>query len=192
MSDFIALRPFEQGRFEGLIDLARALFDREITYPEARVLMHSATARDLPEPSEAESRPNVRSEFLRWLMTDPEAAKFIDPKGIRIWSVTIPNLLDLQGATIPHLVHLLWSNVESEVVLVSAELKGLLVFGGNLRKGLLADGITVRGPLFIKGSKCSGTIRLTGADIGRNLDMSGTELLGRDLEMMLVLASLCC
>ena len=185
MSDAITLRPFEQGRFDCLVDLARTRFDAGITQPEARILMHSAAAYFLPEPSEAESRPNVRPEFLRWLMTDAEAAKSIDPKGIRIWSVTIPGPLDLQGCTIPHPVYFLWSNVEAELALFGAEVKGLFVFGGNLRKGLLADGITVRGPVFIKGAKSGGTIHLIGADIDRNLDMSGTELTGSG--MMLVL-----
>jgi hypothetical protein len=34
-------------------------------------------------------------------MTAPDAAQFIDPKGIRIWSVSIPASLDLQGCNIP-------------------------------------------------------------------------------------------
>ena len=180
----VKLHPFEQDRFNNLVDHARTRFD-EITDPEARILMHSATAYDLPEPAEEERRPNVRSEFLRWLMTDGQAGKFIDPKGIRIWCVTISTPLDLQSATIPHFVHLLWSNVESDVVLFNAELKGLLVFGGRLGNGLLADSIIVRGPLSIKGSKCGGTVRLTGADIGRNLDMSGTELSGNGVMLVL-------
>ena len=185
MSDVTTLRPFEQGRFDSLVKLARTRFDVEITQPEARILMHSAAAYFLPEPSETESRPNVRPEFLRWLITDAEAAKFIDPKGVRIWSVTIPAPLDLQGCTIPHPVHFLWSDVQAELALFAAEVRGLFVLGGNLRKGLLADGITVRGPVFIKGTKCSGTIHMIGADIDRNLDMSGTELTGSGMMLLL-------
>jgi hypothetical protein len=97
MSDAITLRPFEQSRYEHLVELARTHFDAQLAQPEARILMHSAAAYFLPEPSETESRPNVRPEFLRWLLTDAEAARFIDPKGVRIWSVTIPAPLDLQG-----------------------------------------------------------------------------------------------
>ena len=97
MSDMIALRPFEQERFDRLGELARNRFDAALTQPEARVLMHSAAAYNLPEPSGTEPRPAVRPEFLRWLMTDSDAAKFIDPKGIRIWSVSIPTPLDLHN-----------------------------------------------------------------------------------------------
>jgi hypothetical protein len=118
-------------------------------------------------------------------MTDPDAAKFIDPKGIRIWSVSIPASLDLQGCTIPHAVHFLWSTVEAELALFAADLKGLFIFGGILRKGLLADGITVHGPVFIKGAKSDGAIRLIRSEIERNIDLSGTELTGNEITLAL-------
>jgi hypothetical protein len=156
-----------------------------LTQPEANVLMHSAAAYELPKPSEEEPRPPVRSAFLRWLMTDPDATKFIDPKGIRIWSVSIPDPLDLQGCSIPHPLHFLFTTVEAELALSTAEVKGLFVFGGTLRKGLLADGITVHGPVFIQGSKSDGAIRLIGAEIDRNIDMSGTELTGSGITLAL-------
>lgn len=178
MSDMIMLRPFEQERFNRLVEFAQSRFDAALTQPEARVLMHSAAAYYLPEPPETEPRPPVRPELLRWLMTDSDAVKFIDPKGIRIWSVSITAPLDLQSCTIPHPVHFLWSDVEAELVLSAADVKGLFIFGGILRKGLLADGITVRGPVFIQGAKSDGAIYLIGSAIDGNIDMSGTELTG--------------
>jgi len=181
----IALRPFEKERFDRLVELAGNRFDAALNRAEASVLMHSAAAYNLPEPSGTEPRPAVRPEFLRWLMTDSEAAKFIDPKGVRIWSVTIPGPLDLQSCTVPHTVHFLWSHVAAELVLFAAEVKGLFVFGGTLQKGLLADGITVHGPVFIKGAKSDGAIHLIGSDIDKNLDMSGTELTGSGITLAL-------
>jgi len=181
----IRLRPFEQERFDRLVELAQNRFDAGLTQPETRVLLHSAAAYPLPEPSGTEPRPSVRPEFLRWLMTDSEAAKFIDPKGIRIWSVSIPAPLDLQSCTIPHAVHFLWSAVEAELALFAAEVNGLFIFGGILKKGLLADGITVHGPVFIKGAKSWGAIHMIGCDIDRNLDMSGTELTGSGITLAL-------
>jgi hypothetical protein len=181
----IALRPFEQERFNRLVELAQTRFDTALTQPEARVLMHSAAAYYLPEPSQTEPKSSVRPEFLRWLMTDAEAAKFIDPKGIRIWSVSIPTPLDLQSCTISHPVHFLWCNAEAELALFAAEVNGLFVFGGTLKKGLLADGITVHGPVLIKGAKIDGAINLIGAEIERNVDMSGTELTGSGITLAL-------
>ena len=134
--------------------------------------MHSSVGYPLPKPSETEPLLAVGSEFLRWLMTDPEVAKLIDPKGIRIWSALISDPLDLQGCTIPHHVYFLGSIIEAELALFAADIKGLLILGGTLKKGLLADGIRVHGPVFIKEVRSDGTIHLVGADIGRNLDMS--------------------
>jgi hypothetical protein len=185
VSDMIVLRPFEQERFDRLIELARSRFDAVLTQSEARVLLHSAAAYFLPPPSDAEPRPPVRPELLRWLMTDSDAAKFIDPKGVRIWSVTIPAPLDLQSCTIPHPVHFLWSTLDAELALFAADVKGLFVFGGILKKGLMADGIIVCGPVFIKGVKSDGQIHLIGSEIDRNIDMSGTELTGSGITLAL-------
>jgi hypothetical protein len=80
----IILRPFEQERFRRLVELARDRFDANLPQAEASVMMYSAAAYPLPEPPATEPRPPVRTDFLRWLMTDSEAAKFIDPKGIRL------------------------------------------------------------------------------------------------------------
>ncbi|MGB6134315.1 MAG: hypothetical protein WBG54_21245 [Acidobacteriaceae bacterium] len=185
MSDMFAIRPFEQERFNLLVALARCRFDPGLTQAEARVLMHSATAYALPSPSNSEPRPSVRPDFLRWLMTDPDAAKFIDPKGVRIWSVSVCAPLDLQGCSVPHSLHLLGSTLEAEFALFGAEVKGLFVFGTTLRKGMLADSVTVRGPVLIKGARSDGPVRLIGAAIDRNLDLSGTELAGSEIALAL-------
>lgn len=185
MSDIIKLRPFEQERFDCLVELARNRFDFALDQAEARVLMHSAAAYPLPVPSEAEPRPPVRPDFLRWLMTEPEAAKFIDPKGIRIGSVSITAPLDLQGCSIQHALYFFSIMFGAEFALFTADVKALFIFGGTLRKGLLADGITVHGPVFIKGAKSEGPIHLIGAEIERNLDLSGTELTGDGIALAL-------
>jgi hypothetical protein len=118
-------------------------------------------------------------------MTDSEAAKYIDPIGVRVWSVSIPVALDLQSCCIPHPVHLLWSTIEAELKLIAAQVKGLFIFGGTLKKGLLGDGITVHGPVFIKGVKCDGAIHLKVSEVDKNLDMSGTELAGNGIALAL-------
>ncbi len=172
----VELRPFEEDRYKRLLELAQGRFDSVITDPEARVLVHSVAGYPLPTPSDAEPRLPVRSEFLRWLLTDLEAAQYVDPKGIRIWSALVSDPLDLQGCTIPHHVYILGSVFQAELAMFASDVKGLFILGGALNKGLLADSINVRGPVFIKGVKVGGTVHLVGADIGRNLDMTATEI----------------
>jgi hypothetical protein len=181
----VELRPFEEDRYKRLLELAQGRFDSVITEPEARVLVHSVAGYPLPTPPDAEPRLPVRSEFIRWLLTDLEAAKYVDPKGIRIWSALVADPLDLQGCTIPHHVYLLGSLFQAELAIFAGDVKGLFILGGALNKGLLADGINVRGPVFIKGVKVSGAVHLVGADIGNNLDMTATEITATGIALAL-------
>ena len=176
MNMVVEMRPIEEERFKRLLELAKSQFDQSITEPEARVLVHSAAGYPLPTPSDTDPRLTVRSEFLRCLLTDAEAAKHVDPKGVRIWSALVSDPLDLQGCTIPHQVYLLGCVFEGPLAMFASDIKGLYIMGGVLNQGLLADSINVRGPVFIKHVKSDGGIHLVGSDIGRNLDMAATEI----------------
>lgn len=57
--------------------------------------------------------------------------------------------------------------------------------GGVLNQGLLADSINVRGPVFIKQVKSEGGVHLVGSDIGRNLDMTATEITATGMSLLL-------
>ena len=185
MNMVVEMRPFEEERFKRLLELAQSQFDQSITEPEARVLVHSSAGYPLPTPSDTDPRLPVRSEFLRWLLTDVEAAKHVDPKGVRIWSALVSDPLDLQGCTIPHQVYLLGCMFEGPLAMFASDIKGLYIMGGVLNQGLLADSINVRGPVFIKHVKSNGGIHLVGSDIGRNLDMSATEITTSGMALVL-------
>jgi hypothetical protein len=139
MNMVVEMRPFEEEHLKRLLELAQSQFDQSITEPEARVLVHSAAGYPLPTPSDTDSRVPIRSEFLRWLLTDAEAAKHVDPKGVRIWSALISDPLDLQGCTIPHQVYLLGCVFEGPLAMFASEIKGLYIMGGVLNQGLLAQ-----------------------------------------------------
>jgi hypothetical protein len=118
-------------------------------------------------------------------LTDAEAAKNVDPKGVRIWSALVSDPLDLQGCTIPHQVYLLGCVFEGPLAMFASDIKGLYIMGGVLNQGLLADSINVRGPVFIKHVKSLGGIHLVGSDIGRNLDMTATEITATGMALVL-------
>ena len=179
------MRAFEEQRYKRLLELAQSQFDQSTTEPEAQILVHCAAGYPLPTPSDMTPRLPVRSEFLRWLLTDPEAAKHVDPKGVRIWSLLVSDPLDLQGCTIPHHVYLLGCVFEGPVAMFASDVKGLYIMGGVLNQGLLADSINVRGPVFIKHVKSGGAIHLVGSDIGRNLDMAATEITTTGMALLL-------
>ncbi len=73
----------DQIREEKLIDLAKACFDPPPTGAEEKVLRDSASSINPDMPAANASRPTIRSKFVRWLVTDQEAATHFDPKGLR-------------------------------------------------------------------------------------------------------------
>jgi hypothetical protein len=185
MNMVVQMRPFEEAHFKKLLELARAQFDPNITEPEAQVLVHSSAGYPLPTPPAAGPHLPIRAEFLRWLLTDTEAAKHVDPKGVRVWSAHITDPLDLQGCSIPHQVYLHGCIFEQPLGMFASDIEGLYMLGGELKEGLLADSINVHGPVFIKHVKCAGGIHLVGSDIGRNIDMTGTEITATGMSLVL-------
>src|SRR5580658_1660073 len=90
----------DQIRIEKLIQLASERFGTDIDEAEIKILRDSAKSLDA-EASESDSpRPVIRPEFLRWFVTDPEASLLIDPRGFRVFAVTIPGDLELQQCCI--------------------------------------------------------------------------------------------
>src|ERR1700730_1936706 len=95
----------EQTRFRSLLALAQKQFPEPLLRTEQRLLQQSVTAGDVAHVFQGQSRASVRAEFRRWLNMDAKAAEFIDPKGVRIASVTIAGDLDLEGCRIAHRLH---------------------------------------------------------------------------------------
>ena len=111
----------------------------ELTESEVKVLRDSASSTNSEQPGENDDRPPVRPEFIRWLATDPEAATHIDPKGLRVVSLTISGRLDLRECE--HLPTLdFWCcTFDGEVDLRSAETKGIF-FRDCSAHGLIGAG----------------------------------------------------
>lgn len=163
-------------REEKLIDLAKACFDPPPTGAEEKVLRDSASSLDQYLPKADAPRPTIRSEFVRWLATDPEAATYIDPKGLRAYGITLPDKLNLQSCRILVTLDFRQCTMKSEIDLLYAETRGVWLLDSLLDRGIRADGIDVDGPLFLRGSSFSGEIRLLGAKIKSVLDCVGAKL----------------
>jgi hypothetical protein len=163
-------------REQKLIDLAKACFDPLPTEAEEKVLRDSASSLDPDMPAASSPRPTIRSDFVRWLATNPEAATHIDPKGLRAFGITLPDKLDLQNCRVLVLLHFQLCTVKSEVNLQSAETKGVFFLDSSFDGAIKADRIDVDGPLFLRGSSFFGEIRLLGAQIKGALDCLGAKL----------------
>lgn len=172
-------------RANKLIELARERFDPVLTDTELKVLRDSARSTDPHVPEENAARPVIRSEFIRWLATDPHAAIEVDPKGLRVYGFTLATTLDLEEcANLPALTFARCT-IHEVINLRVAQVKGLYLFYCTVEKLLVADGLTVHGPLFLRDLYCPGTIRLPGAHIEGNLDCTGATLTNDDTTLSL-------
>ena len=159
-----------------LIELALAHFDFELKEAEVTVLRDSACSLDRPDPANNAEGPEVRAEFLRWLITDPDAAALIDPKGLRVFGSTIVGKLDLESCRKLPMLHIRGCTVRDGIVLEQAEVTGIDLNGSTLQKGLEADCVVVHGPLFLHNVQSPGAIRLLCARIEGNLECTGAKL----------------
>jgi hypothetical protein len=166
----------DKTREEKLIDLAKACFDPPPSEAEEKVLRDSASSLDQYLPQANAPRPTIRSEFVRWLATDPTAATYIDPKGLRAYGITLPGKLDLQSCRILVTLDFRQCTMKSEIDLLFAETRGVWLLDSLLDRGISADGIDVDGPLFLRGSSFSGEVRLLGAKIKGVLDCISAKL----------------
>jgi hypothetical protein len=127
-------------------------------------------------PGRNDPRPEVRGEFLRWLATDAEAAPQIDLKGIRVYSSTISNSLDLENCSLQRKLAIFCSDCKDRVLLREATTKGVFVYYSSLLGGLDADGTIFHGSFRLNVIESSDKINLMDAKIYGNLDCRGATL----------------
>jgi hypothetical protein len=166
----------DQIRAASLERLARERFDSDLSEEELKVLCDSASSEDLLVPGKDAPRPEIRAGFLRWLASAPEAALHIDPKGLRVYSATIPGKLDLRECRVLRSLDFRRCVFQEKIDFRSAETQGLFFFDSSLAGGMSADRVVVHGPLFLRPVVSEGEIRLLGARIDSNLECDGAKL----------------
>ncbi len=134
------------------------------------------------DPAKADNDPEagcwgadreVRADLIRWLCTDSEATKMVDPRGLRAYGAKVTGKLDLSFATIPFPLALhrccLTSDSDFRYVKLPA-----LYLTGTFVKSINMDGADVSGDIFFcRGFSAEGEVRLLGTQIGGDLDCSG-------------------
>jgi len=155
-----------------------------------RKLLHAAPLRDVPwfgpndDPDNAANNPangenwgadrTVRAELVVWLLSDPNASRFVHPSGLALAGARIAGGLDLSYATVDKQVTLIRCYVPEGINLLSAHLQDISVrrsrtgaVFGNLANihgdasFLLGD----FGPVSFMRARIDGTLDLTGARI---------------------------
>jgi len=176
-----------QATRDDLEPLARARFGKlsEAELKLLRAAPHGNTAVCGPnqndddpasDPAQSDSWSSdreIHAELIRWLCVDAEAAKKVDPKGLRVYAAKVTGKLDLSFASVPFPLGLFRCRLTEDADLTSVQVPALNLAGSRTRS-IKADGARVTGDVFLrKKFTAEGAVRLLGAQIGGDLDCSG-------------------
>jgi hypothetical protein len=166
----------EANRVEELLKLAKDRFSEDLQGAEARILSDSARS-GFPNVKELNGPlPLIRPEFLRWIVADEELRKFIDPRGIRVWSARVSGEVNLSDCAIPLPLDFRRCEFDGRLSLIASETKQIGLQGCKFAAGLSADRLIAHGMLVMRWIESHGEIRLHGASIGGDLEISGSHI----------------
>lgn len=167
-------------RAQGLVALAKDRYAADLSEAEIKVLTDSAACSDPGGLDSNAPRPEVRAGLIRWMLTDQDAAKLMDAKGLRARCVTVTGDLDLGDRTIEIPIDCWVCDFTGQIILDSARTKAIYLTGGTLEKGLTASAATVGGLLSIVAVVSKGTVNLERATIQGSLDLSQSQMLNEE------------
>ncbi len=163
-------------RARNLRQLARKHYDTRLTEAEIKILNDSASSADPEAPKADAQRLSIRSDFVRWLATDPEAVSFIDPKGLRVYGITLGEALDLRKCRIDCSLDFSRCAFEKDIDLRQAEVRGISLKDSMVEGRFRADRIEAHGSILLLRSGFSGEVSFRGARIRSNLSCAGSML----------------
>lgn len=171
----------------GLLDLANQHFC-DLTDPERQFLRSARDgkvdrAQSPPNTNTPAARRILRCEIIRWICTNEEAKKFVDPFGIQIDFAEItalPNsdkecVLNFSSLILPF--PLVFNNcvLLPKVLMLGMEAT-FLSFENSQVSCIEADVIRIKGDFYLRGTFSSnGIVKFPGASIGGDLDCNGAH-----------------
>jgi hypothetical protein len=159
-----------------LVDLARQCCAADLNEAETAILCRSVGPDKLTDSATDAARPEVRAGLLRWLATNADAALLLDPKGLRVNSVTVTGDLDLAECKLAIPVAFWQCTFPNQINFDSARTRSITLWNCILKAGLSASGISVEGSFSLTYSSVMGTLSLPGATITGGLELSGSCL----------------
>ena len=172
----------------GLLDLANQHFD-VLTDPERHFLKSVRAGKEdriesSPGTNTPATRRILRSEIIRWLCTNEQAKKLVDPFGIQIDFAEITALPDSGKESILNFSSLIlnfplvFKNcVLPPKILMQGMESTFLSFENSQVGSIEADVIRIKGDFYLRGGNFSsnGFVKFPGASIGGDLDCSGAR-----------------
>jgi hypothetical protein len=162
-------------RAQKFVDLAHQRFSDHLHEAEERVLKDSASST-FPLADDNCELPLVRAKLIRWMISDEEAHKFIDPRGIHIWCATIAGEVSLSDCRIPFPLDFRRCDFAEPLSLVAAETQQISLVECVVRKGIKADRLVMHGAFVMRWIESGGEIRLLGARIDGHFECAGSQI----------------
>ncbi|NLD39134.1 MAG: hypothetical protein GX654_19925 [Desulfatiglans sp.] len=128
---------------------------------------------------ESEEEKTIRSELLKWLLTDPKASKCIPKNGLKLRDKIIVNDLNLEGLTIDYSLDFDDCTFKSNVNLNSARLGYLSFARATFKEGLQLISTRISGQLNCRGAEFNDG-QQNYALIAQNAIIDGNVLMDKD------------
>ncbi|HTB12923.1 MAG TPA: hypothetical protein VK752_15180 [Bryobacteraceae bacterium] len=129
-----------------------------------------------------DKKRNIRAEMIRWLCTNKDAKKLLDPFGIVVCGAGIINVVQFSGVTVP--VPLVWRQCRllETAVFQDGEIKTLDLSGSWIRD-LNLSGAKVQHSVTLRyGFRAEGIVDLTRTEISDDLDLGGAAVVNPSAE----------
>lgn len=180
-SESLAPDALVRERAKHLRDLAQAYF--ELSTAEIRLLdaapsgdlVQIDSSKDLdPASIPDDTKHSIDANLIRWLLTDIDAQKLIDPSGVRIRGAVIDGTLNLDDLTITLPLSLVRCKIDSGMELIATRARVL-----NLERSKVswieAPGLSLDRDLFLQDGRY-GQIILQNATLGGTVHLEGAML----------------
>jgi hypothetical protein len=119
-----------------------------------------------------DAQREIRAKLIRWISVYPDAARRVDPQGIKVIGARITGVLDLTLVRVPFAITLRNCSVHEPMELASTEIPAL-VLDGSYTNSIHANGIRVDGMSMSGGFHVKGWVWLQEAHLGNFAAVDG-------------------
>ena len=131
------------------------------------------SSNDPAHAREWDTQREIRASLIRWLCTDPDAIRLVDPGGIKVLGARIADGIDLSNIRVPFAITLRRCAIAQRLRLAGAEIPQLDL-NGSYTGEVEAEGLNVDHKLSLgDGFRASGEVDLENAKIGGDLYCRG-------------------
>jgi hypothetical protein len=158
-----------------LLEMATLRFGTHNTLAEQQLFELAVDGEEIDCTALPEGFKVIRSDRLRWLLTNPEVSPMVSYRGISIVGATIHGPLDLSWAKIPFRLSMRQCVLDDTLRLLCSHISSLYLLKSVI-KDLHAEGLVVEGDIYLREDfKSQGEVSLKNAHVGGILDCNKSE-----------------